>query len=420
MDIYTYIDAAGLTTGPELLGVLRAEMVRGREVFSFNFDPSLLAGKNLPYLDPDIQPYDGQQWAPEGKENFGIFLDSCPDRWGRVLMQRRELLRARDEGRDVGKLCPSDYLLGVFDGNRMGALRFKTDPEGPFLDADARLAAPPITSLRALEQASLSYERTNAVDGPAYRQWLRMLYQPGSSLGGARPKANVTDAQGNLWIAKFPSHHDAVDVGAWEYIATRMAREFGISVAQVDAKRFGSPFHTFLSRRFDRDEHHRRHYFASAMTLLGYTDGDDAQAGVSYLELADFLQQYGVPELVQADLAELWKRIVLNIAITNCDDHLRNHGFLLTRKGWKLSPAFDLTPNPDGMGLKLNICEDDNSLSYELAIEMAPFFGLSKDEAHQLVTECTDIVTGWRGISDRLGISRAEQEMMAPAFRVQK
>ncbi len=416
MDIYVYIDAIGITEGPQFMGVLRAESIRGKEVFSFRYDKAMLRNKAIAYLDPDIQPYEGEQYAPAEKENFGIFLDSCPDRWGRVLMQRRERIRAKDAGTEPRKLRPSDYLLGVFDGNRMGALRFKTSLDGSFLDNDEHLAAPPITTLRTLEQASLNYERDDAEDSPEYRLWLRMLYQPGSSLGGARPKANVIDTDGSLWIAKFPSRHDDIDVGAWEFIVTQMAGEFGIHVPQTAVRRYSSRHHTFLTRRFDRDGMLARYYFASAMTLLGYTDGDDAAAGVSYLELADFIQQYGTPKQ-QQDLHELWRRVVFNIAISNCDDHLRNHGFMLSAKGWQLSPAYDLTPNPDGLGLKLNINENDNSLDFDLAIQTAPLYGMGLDEAEHAVETCRKICSSWRGRADALGISRSEQDRMASAFK---
>ncbi len=415
MEIYVYIDALNLTEEPLLMGVLNSEKVRGKEVFSFRADEGWLANKSFVFLDADLQPYSGNQYAPEGKDNFGIFLDSCPDRWGRVLMQRRERIKAKEEGRPIRKLHESDYLLGVYDGNRMGALRFKTYPDGSFLDDDAKLATPPITSLRDLEQASLNYERTDAEESPEYQKWIHMLYSPGSSLGGARPKANVIDTEGNLWIAKFPSRHDTIDVGAWEYLVTEMARDFRINVPEIRLEKVYSRYHTFLTKRFDRQKSNR-FYFASAMTLLGYTDGDNAAEGASYLDLAEFLQRFGTPQQ-QNDMQELWKRILFNIAISNCDDHLRNHGFMLTPKGWKLSPVYDLTPNPDGWGLKLNIDENDNSLNFDVALRAASWYGVKQDIAEKLITQCKTIVSGWRERATRLGISRSDQEQMAEAFR---
>lgn len=415
MDIFVYIDALGLTDEPLLMGTLSAEKVRGKEVFSFRAHDQWLANKSFVYLDADLRPYSGNQYASAGKENFGIFLDSCPDRWGRVLMQRRERISAKVEGRPIKTLQGSDYLLGVYDGNRMGALRFKTSMDGPFLDDNTELATPPIASLRALEQASLNYERSDAEDSPEYQRWVRMLYSPGSSLGGARPKANVADTENNLWIAKFPSRHDTIDVAAWEYLVTEMAREFELNVPPTKLEKYSSRHHTFLTMRFDRQQE-KRLYFASAMTLLGYTDGDNASEGVSYLELAEFLQRFGTPQQAD-DLLELWKRVVFNIAISNCDDHLRNHGFMLTTKGWKLSPVYDLTPNPDGWGLKLNIDENDNSLSYDVAFHAAPLYGVRSEEAERLIRQCKHIISNWRERATALGISRSEQEQMANSFR---
>jgi serine/threonine-protein kinase HipA len=415
MNIYVYIDAYGLTNGPMLMGTLKAETTRGKQIFSFRADDNWLRNGIFSYLDPDLQQYSGAQYVPDEKGNFGLFLDSCPDRWGRMLMQRRERIRAKESGETIRKLQDSDYLLGVYDGNRMGALRFKTDINGNFMDDDAYLATPPVTSLRALEQASLNYEHSDAEQSPEYTNWVRMLYSPGSSLGGARPKANVIDTDGNLWIAKFPSKNDTTDVGAWEYLVTEMARHFGLRVPETKTYKFSSKYHTFLTKRFDRQGIDKRLYFASAMTLLGYNDGDDAHDGASYLELAEFLQNYGTPRL-KDDLEELWKRVVFNIAISNCDDHLRNHGFILTSHGWILSPVFDLTPNPNGLGLKLNINEDDNSLNYQLAIDTASYYGITKDDAFDLVKRVKNLFSDWHQIANYLGISRAEQEQIAPAF----
>lgn len=414
MEIYVFMDAIGITNSPLYIGQLSVRRVRGKEIFFFSADAAWAENKALKYLDADLKPVSGEQYVPEGKPNFGVFLDSCPDRWGRVLMQRRERIRAQEESRDIRKLHETDYLLGVCDDTRMGALRFKTDPNGPFLDNEPTLTTPPIASLRALEQASLEYERDD--DNQAeYRKWIRMLYSPGSSLGGARPKANVVDTNGNLWIAKFPSRHDDCDVAAWEYLVTNMAREFGISVPETKLERFSSRYHTFLSKRFDRVGKQRIH-FSSAMTLLGYVDGDDASNDVSYLEMADFLQNYGGKEQA-ADLKELWRRVLFNVAISNCDDHLRNHGFLLTPKGWKLSPAYDLTPNPQGMGLKLNIDEDNNALDPDLVLSTAEFYGYELKEATAERNKLKSILSNWRQKAMSIGLSRSEQDRFQLAFQ---
>lgn len=415
MEVLVYIDAYNITDAPLFLGTLKVGNIRGKEVFSFRASKDWLSNKAMSFIDADLKPFLGNQYAPQGKNNFGLFLDSCPDRWGRVLMQRRERIRAKDENRAARHLHEVDYLLGVYDESRMGALRYKLSTDGEFLDNDPKLATPPIASIRALEQASLNYEHSEAENSNEYRKWLQMLYMPGSSLGGARPKANVVDGKGNMWIAKFPSRLDSTDVGAWEYVVTLMARDFGLKVPEVKAGRYSSQYHTFLSKRFDRNGEKRLH-FASAMTLLGYADGNDAADGVSYLEMAEFLRRFGTTNL-QEDLRELWKRVAFNIAISNCDDHLRNHGFILTPKGWTLSPVYDLTPNPDGIGLKLNITEADNSLSFELLRQTAPFYGLEQDEAASMLKSLATITKRWRLYATTVGISRDEQEHMSRAFK---
>jgi serine/threonine-protein kinase HipA len=403
---------------PTSMGRLRVSAARGKEVFSFEYDRDWLdgayRGAHRANLDPGLGLYRGAQYPAAGKPNFGVFLDSCPDRWGRVLMRRREAQIARVEEREERRLLESDYLLGVHDGHRMGALRFRTT--GPFLDDNDELAAPPWTSLRELEHASLQLEREDAETYPDYGRWLRMLIAPGGSLGGARPKASVLDEQGHLWIAKFPSRRDTEDVGAWEQVVHKLAGWAGVMTPMAQVRRFGSTHHTFLSRRFDRSEAGRRIHFASAMTLLERSDGDDAEDGVSYLELADLLMRLGAN--TNADLEQLWRRIVFFVCVSNTDDHLRNHGFMLTGKGWSLAPAYDMNPDSQGEGLKLNISETDNAQSLELAAEVAAVFRIGTARSHELMAEVVDAVTRWRSVASSLGITGAAQERMRRAFRV--
>ena len=330
-------------------------------------------------------------------------------------MRRREAALARQEGRRAEPLLESDYLLGVFDGHRMGGLRFKLNPDGPFLNDNRAMAAPPWTSLRELEYASLQLERVDAAQDPDYLKWLMLLLAPGSSLGGARPKASVVNELGHLWMAKFPSSQDTHDVGGWEAVVNILAQQAGLTVASGQAQRFGSRHHTYLSERFDRTATNERVHFASAMTLLGYQDGTDHQDGASYLELAAFLIRQGAQ--VEEDLKELWRRIVFNICVANTDDHLRNHGFLLTAHGWHLSPAYDLNPVPYGRGLTLNISETENALDLQLALEVAPFFRLALPQAELVMAKVVSAVRGWRAVAARYQISREEQELVANAFR---
>ncbi len=400
---------------PMMMGTLYSEIIREKEIFSFEYSDEWLNSKYAQIIDPDLQLYKGPQYLGNKKENFGIFLDSSPDRWGRLLMRRREAAYARLEKRAEKTLFESDYLLGVFDEHRMGALRFKENIDGPFLNDNKKFASPPWTSLNELEQASLKIERDDIVDDPEYLKWLNMLIAPGSSLGGARPKASVLDETNNLWIAKFPSLSDGKDVGAWEMIVHKLAVESGLNIAKAMIKKFSHKYHTFLTKRFDRTKEKRIH-FASAMTMLGYTDGTDFHDGVSYLELAEFLSTNGAN--VNKDLEELWKRIVFSICITNTDDHLRNHGFILTDRGWKLSPAYDINPNETGTGLKLNISENDNSLDFDLALEVIEYFRLDKKKASDIINNIKSVVSSWRDKANSYNITKSEQELMAKAFRV--
>jgi serine/threonine-protein kinase HipA len=367
-DILVFAHWLGLEE-PKHMGTLTATSVRGKESFAFEYTADWLKSGFSQMLDPDLQMYSGAYYPRDDKSNFGVFLDSCPDRWGRVLMQRREAVMAKKEGRAAKKLLESDFLLGVFDGHRMGALRFKTDPEGPFLNDNKEMASPPWTSLPELEQASLKFEEDNT-DDPHYLKWLNLLIAPGSSLGGARPKASVIDKHNYLWIAKFPSKNDDKDVAAWEMVTNQLAFKSGINVAEGSIKKFNSKYFTYLTKRFDRTGENKRIHFASAMTLLGHKDGEDAGAA-SYLELIEFLTRHGAQ--VQQDLHQLWRRIVFNICVKNTDDHLRNHGFILTKNGWILSPAYDMNPNEYGAELCLNITDNNNSLDLDLAMEIADY-----------------------------------------------
>jgi serine/threonine-protein kinase HipA len=406
--------------GPTIMGHLTATPSRGKEIFAFEYDKHWLATASRQQLDPSMALYRGPQYPAKKRANFGVFLDSSPDRWGRVLMRRREAQLARVEGRAERRLVESDYLLGVHDGHRMGALRFRIDDR--FLDDNDHLASPPWTSLRELEHASLQLEGQGVEDDPDYGRWLRMLIAPGGSLGGARPKASVRDQHDRLWIAKFPSRNDEEDIGAWELVVHDLAKRAGIVVPEAQRRRFGSRrsdghgHHTFLSRRFDRTDDGGRWHFASALTLLDRVDGQGADDGVSYVELADLLMRLG--SSTSADLEQLWRRIVFSICVSNTDDHLRNHGCMLTPTGWALAPAYDMNPDPHGAGLKLNISETDNAQDIDLALSVASVFRVKNKRAQEIVTEITGAVNQWRPAATSHGLSRSAQDRMRRAFRV--
>ena len=407
--IYVYDDFSG--SEPLLAGCLYITSMRGGESCAFEYDETWLK-KMAPAvsLDPELMPFPGRQY-PAGKPMFGVFSDAAPDRWGRVLLNKRERIKAEGESRKPRKLYDSDYLIGVYDETRMGGLRFKEDPKGSFLSYDRDSAIPPWARLRTLEEAARNYE--NDESGLTER-WLEQLIRPGSSLGGARPKATVTDEKGSLWIAKFPSKHDENDSGAWEKVVHDLAGLCGLHVPEARLEKFSRYGSTYLVRRFDRNGMKRIHY-ASAMTLLGKTDGVSAADGVSYLDIASFIKAHGASP--KADLVELWKRIVFNMAVSNTDDHLRNHAFLLTPRGWALSPMFDVNPEPAGNELSLNVDETDNRIQIELAISVAERFGITKKEAENIAGSIRKTVADrWRYLAKTCGLSRGQIEAMAPAF----
>ena len=413
--IWVYADWQSLG-GVKHMGILTPQHVRGKEIFSFEYnDTWLTSSGQVLLLDPNLSMYKGKQYLPEEKSNFGLFLDSSPDRWGRLLMRRREAWFAKKEERDERTLFESDFLLGVFDGNRMGGLRFKLQEDGDFLNNQKQMPAPPWTSIRELEYASLQLERDDVVNDPEYAQWLNLLVDPGSSLGGARPKASVTDEKGNLWIAKFPSAKDDKDAGAWEMVLHQLAANCGIQVPDAKIQQFSSKQHTFLTKRFDRIQQQRIH-FASAMTLLGFQDGVDYKDNISYLNLAEFIIQQSAS--AKEDLDQLWRRILFNVLVSNTDDHLRNHGFILTNQGWRLSPAYDMNPNEMGNGLTLNISENSNELDISVVMSTASYYQVNVDTANRILEEMLQEITNWRAIAKKFGISNSEIELTKRAFRL--
>jgi len=405
--IYVYAD--WVNNLPVLVGRLFVSAGRGKELISFEYSKDWLLSNDLGFVfDPDLHLYGGRQYMSD-KPLFGVFSDSCPDRWGRLLMKRREVILAREENRKPRALTESDYLLGVYDETRLGALRFSLEEGGPFLSPDKELCTPPWTTLRALEAASLAFESD---DSGQDEKWLRQLLAPGSSLGGARPKASVLAPDGSLWIAKFPSKHDEWNSGAWEVVVHDLAVKCGLNVPEAKLETFSQTGSTFLIKRFDR-ANSRRIHFSSAMAMLGKTDGDTD--GISYLDIAAFIKSNGASP--KQDLKELWKRIVFNMAVSNTDDHLRNHGFLLTKNGWTLSPMYDVNPNIYGNTLSLNVSTDDNSISFTLAIDTAQYYDININDAESTVEEIQKTISkNWRILASNYGLSRNTISRMEAAF----
>ncbi|QQT25292.1 type II toxin-antitoxin system HipA family toxin [Sphingobacterium spiritivorum] len=409
-DIYVYADWIGLSQST-LVGILSAHQAKGRKAFSFEYDKQWLKTNAQRLIDPDIQFYSGQQF-PNNKENFGVFLDSMPDTWGRTLMKRREAQLAKANGTKAKTLYDIHFLLGVYDKTRMGAFRFKLDPDGDFLDNDTEKSTPPWSTVRELQQAVVHYE--NDEENEAINKWLKLLIAPGSSLGGARPKANILDENKDLWIAKFPSKNDTIDKAAWEFLTYKLAINAGIEMTECRLEKVNGQYHTFFTKRFDRVGTDRIH-FSSAMTMTGNNEDTIKDNHASYLDIVEFIQDNGYH--VDDNLGQLWRRIVFNIAVSNTDDHLRNHGFILSSEGWRLSPAYDLNPSIDKDGLALNIDMHNNALDFDLAKSVGEYFRLNDSQMNSVIAEVLTAVEGWEVIAKEIGISRAEQELMKSAFR---
>ena len=376
----------------------------------FHYDRAWLKDARAFALDPDLS-LDEHPFFPQPElGNFGVFLDSSPDRWGQTLMKRREALQAKDEKRTARTLYAWDFLIGVQDFTRQGALRFRLAGTEEFL-GNEKMAAPPVTTLRELEAVAYQLSSRRIDDLDALRKWLAVLVAPGASLGGARPKANFTEADGSLWIGKFPSRDDDRDVGAWEYVVHGLAKKAGVDVPTAKLVRLNNDFHTFCVQRFDRVKGVRR-FYASAMTLLRKEHSE----GTSYLELAQFLRSKGDGGNAGVDLEQLFRRVAFNVAVGNRDDHLRNHGFVLGVNGWRLAPAFDVNPNIDKAEHVLNIDDADSRPSLETVLDTAQFYGLSADRAKQVVVEVASAVDGWRDAARRCGIAAGDIELSAGAF----
>lgn len=405
-DVFVYAHWVGMNE-PKMIGVLSAQQAKGRKAFSFEYSDEWFQSSEQILLDPDIGWYKGQQY-PFGKENFGFIFDSMPDTWGKNLMKRRSFHYAKEQGISSPHIYDIDFLLGVHDECRMGALRFKLDPKGDFLDKSSEIAIPPLRRVRELQYAAKAFESEDGINN-----WLTILMAPGSSLGGARPKSNILDIDNSLWIAKFPSKSDTINKGAWEFLAYKLALKAGIEMSASKIEKVSGDYHTFFTKRFDRFKKERIH-FASAMTLTGNSEETIKEKPASYLDIAEFIHFSGFQNKI--DLNQLWKRIIFNIAISNTDDHLRNHGFILTQRGWKLSPAFDINPSIDKNGLSLNIDTNENSLDIELAKTVGKYFQLSNNEMNVIIKDVENAVRNWKIVAYEIGITKSEIEMMSSAF----
>ena len=407
--LYVYADFDWLKE-VELIGELGYESLRGTDSYSFTFNNEWLKKHSGLFLSDDLNNYSGQQYTQPDKDIFGCFSDALPDRWGRTLLLRREQLVAAEEKRSVRRLSSFDFLTGIDDFSRMGGFRFKETPDGEFINVSESLKIPPLTDIRELTAASVEIEKSEENNMLPDRKWIAQLVQPGTSLGGARPKANVVDTDKTLYVAKFPSRKDDYDVGLWEHFSHLLATKAGVNVAKTKVLVTGEKYHTLLSQRFDRTNDSKRIHFASAMTLLGLSDGDNATTGHGYLDIVDFIIQNCTD--VERNLQELFRRVAFNICIGNSDDHFRNHGFLLTAKGWVLSPAYDMNPTLSEFQ-SLLISATSNKADLSILLDACEDYMLNRNTAEKIISEVIEVVKGWRELATRLGIPKREMDMFA-------
>lgn len=407
--LYIYADFDWLDK-PELIGRLTYERLRGNGTYGFSFDNDWLKNHSDILISEEVGNFSGFQYSQE-EHVFGFVSDTLPDRWGRRLLERKEQTEAIEEKRPKRTLYSYDYLVGIDDFLRMGALRLKKDPDGEFLNSDSRLIVPPLTSIKELTIAAQEYEKSDEANELPEEKWIRQLAHPGTSLGGARPKANVVDEKEHLWIAKFPSRKDVYDMALWEHLCHFLAKEAGINVAETNLIPAGNDgYHALLSKRFDRTDDGKRIHFASAMTMTGLTDGDNHETGHGYLDIVDFIIK-GCCD-VDENLSELYRRVAFNICVGNSDDHFRNHGFLLTKKGWTLSPAYDLNPT-DSMTQSLLIDNDSNESSLKRLQAACDDYYISSEAAEQIISEVTTAIGRWETIAKNLHISNEEMNRFA-------
>lgn len=397
----------------ELIGELSYESLRGSDSFAFQFNDEWLKRYGNLFISADLNNYKGLQYTQLEKDIFGCFSDALPDRWGRTLLNRREQILATEEKRPVRRLSSFDYLLGIDDSSRMGGFRFKKTPDGDFINSSNTLRIPPLTSIRELIHASREIEKSEEGNKLPDKKWLTQLVQPGSSLGGARPKASVVDTDKVLYVAKFPSRKDDYNAGLWEHFCHLLAKKAGINAASTQVISTSDKYHTLLSRRFDRTDDGRRIHFASAMTLLGLSDGTNASTGNGYLDIVDFILQNCTE--VNKNLQELYRRVAFNICIGNSDDHFRNHGFLLTAKGWTLSPAYDMNPTLNEYQ-SLLISNSSSKADLAILLDACEYYLLPQDVATKIISEVVAAVKGWKALATKLGIANSEMDLFGNTF----
>ena len=393
---------------PQELGTLGYEHIRGKDHFVFAYSREWLKRYGGLVLSGDLINSPALQ-HPRGTDSvFGFVKDSFPDRWGRLLLDRRERLTAQSEGRPVRLLTAYDYLTDIEDYTRMGGIRYKSEDSDDYINAGSKYLVPPIESLHALCEACQEIELAEERNELPEKRWLDQLIDPGSSLGGARPKANIIDTDGKLYVAKFPSRKDLENTELIEHFSHRLAAAAGINVAKTRTVRISRNRDLLLSERFDRTSDGKRIHFASALSLLGLNDGAGSETGNGYLDIVDFILQGCVD--VGRNLRELYRRVAFNVLFGNTDDHFRNHGFLLTPKGWTLSPAYDINP-----GLKSHQCllidQYTEQSDITALLSASSNYLLEPREASEIIEEVRATVKDWRKVASEL---RVPHKILSP------
>ena len=410
--IYVYADFNWLKK-VELVGELSMQSIRGKESYSFEFSKDWLKNYGSIQLSDDINNYTGIQYCQQNNEIFGCFADSLPDRWGRTLILRREQILAMEEKRPVRRLTEFDFLTGIDDYTRIGGFRYKIDPTGEFINTSNKLQIPPITEIKELVRASNEIEMSEEKNTLPQKKWLFQLIQPGTSLGGARPKATIIDENKHLYIAKFPSRNDLYDVGLWEHLSHLLAKESGLNCSESKVIKAGNKYHTLLSKRFDRTADNKRIHYASAMTMLGLKDGCNANTGNGYLDIVNYIIKNCCN--VDFNLKELYRRVAFNISIGNSDDHFRNHGFLLTPQGWTLSPAFDINPSlSKEQSLLINSYTAKSDLN--ILLDSCEEYMLNHNTAKQIIEEVLKGISKWKLLANKINIPQSEQNIFKDRF----
>ena len=396
--IIVYADFDFLTS-PEEIGTLGYEHVRGKDHFVFEYSHEWLKQHGGIVLSGDLMNVPSLQ-HPRGTDSvFGFVKDSFPDRWGRLLLDRRERLKAQVEGRPVRTLTNYDYLTGIEDFTRMGGIRYKEEDSDGYINVSGKYLVPPIESLCALCDACHEIELSEERNELPEQRWLDQLIDPGTSLGGARPKANVVDNDGKLYVAKFPSKKDLENTELIEHFSHKLAAKAGINVAKTRTIKISKDCDLLLSERFDRTAEGRRIHFASAMSLLGFDDGTGSSTGNGYLDIVDFVLR-GCTD-VRQNLRELYRRVAFNIMFGNTDDHFRNHGFLLTPKGWTLSPAYDINPwTKSHQCLLIDAYTEESDIN--VLLSASENYMLERQEASEIIEEVHAAIKDWRKVATEL------------------